>query len=267
MSEVITWLEKANVDLEPELLSVSQAREELDAYAKAQRLVAFGVAALARKIDEASSVAKVTGTSVGKAKETIATGKVLGSSGELTQAMQHGEVSLDQAAEIAKAEEAAPGAATDLLTVAREQSFHVLREKARKTKLEAERHGDLFSRQRAARCARTYSDGLGMVHIDLALEPHVGTRIVARAEAEAARLAKKARTEQGGPTEPFERYLADAYASLLSDSRKGSAKRPELVVLISHEMAKRAWSDVREGEYCSIRSRGWGPSRPMSPRR
>ena len=47
VDEAIELLEKANADLEPELLSVPAARERLKAYVRAQRLAAFGVAALA----------------------------------------------------------------------------------------------------------------------------------------------------------------------------------------------------------------------------
>ena len=197
VGDAITSLAKANANLEPELLSVSDARELLGAYAKAQRLAAFGVAALARKLDDASELARVTGTSLGKARETITTGKVLGDSTPLREALGEGEVSLEQAGEIARAEQSSPGVASELLGVAKEESFNVLRDKARAAKLAAEQHRDLGARQHAARCARSYSDELGMVHIDLALEPHVRTPIVARAEAEAARLAKKARGVEG----------------------------------------------------------------------
>ena len=259
VDEAIELLEKANANLEPELLSVSEARKQLKAYARVQRLAAFGVAALARKIDDASELAWVTGTSLGRAKETVTTGKVLGDSHELSDALRHGEISLDQAAEIAKAEESSPGSATELLAVAREESFMVLKERARKTKLEAEQHHDLAQRQRAARSARSYSDELGMLHIHLSLEPHVGTPIVARAEAEAARQARTARRSDS--PEPFERHLADAYAALLSGSGKGRAKRPELVVLVSHEVAKRGWRDVKKGEVCKIP--GVGPVSPQ----
>jgi 5-methylcytosine-specific restriction endonuclease McrA len=126
-------------------------------------------------------------------------------------------------------------------------------------KLEAEQHRDLARRQRDARSARSYSDEVGMVHVHLAWEPHVGTPIVARAEAEAARLGRKAKSE--GRTESFERHLADAYAALLSGSGKGRAKRPELVVLVSHEVATRGWKDVRAGEVCKIP--GVGPIAPQ----
>jgi hypothetical protein len=135
----------------------------------------------------------------------------------------------------------------------------VLKNKARKARLEAEQHRNLSERQRAARGARSYSDELGMVHIHLALEPHVGTPIVARAEAEAARLGRTATAQRR--QEPFERHLADAYASLLAGTGTGRARRPELVVLVSHEVAKRGWTDVREGELCKIPGVG-----PVAPR-
>lgn len=56
-------LEKANANLEPELLVAADARELLAAYARTQRLAAFGIAALARKLDDATEIARATGCS------------------------------------------------------------------------------------------------------------------------------------------------------------------------------------------------------------
>ncbi|MFN2543029.1 MAG: hypothetical protein ABR600_00450, partial [Actinomycetota bacterium] len=47
---------------------------------------------------------------------------------------------------------------------------------------------------------------------------------------------------------------------LLSGNGTGRAKRPELVVLVSHEVVKRGWKDVTEGEVCKIP--GVGPVAP-----
>ena len=121
LDEAVELLEKANADLEPELLTASSARALLATYAKAEKLAAFGVAALARKLADASVVARATGAPVGKAKAVVATGKVLGTSDDLSSAMRCGDISLDQATEIAAAEESAPGAAKDLLPVARDR--------------------------------------------------------------------------------------------------------------------------------------------------
>jgi hypothetical protein len=150
-----------------------------------------------------------------------------------------------------------------LLSVAQSEAFHVLRDKARKVRLEAEQNRGLGDRQRDARSGRSYSDDLGMVNIHLRLEPHVGTPIVNRADAEADRLYRKGK-KQGTP-EPFERMLADAYAGMLCGKGKGRTTRPELVVLVSHEVATRGWRDVKDGEVCKIP--GVGPVALRSQRR
>lgn len=250
IDEASDLLEKANLELEPELLTVEDARRLLAGYARIQRLGGFGVAALSRKLNDAAELARATGTSIGKAKETASTGNVLVGSGDLDSALRHGDVSLDQATEIAKAEEVSPGVATKLLAVAQEQPFHVLKEEVRKAKLEAEQHQDLSERQRAARRARSHVDELGMVHIHLELEPHVGSPIVNRADAEASRLYRAAKKR--GASDRFERHLADAYAALLASSSTATPRKPELVVLVSHAVARRGWKDVKNGEVCKI---------------
>ena len=262
VDDAIQLLEKANADLQPELLASADARAQLEAYARAQRLAAFGVATLSRKVDETAEIARTAGTPLGKAKETLATGKALVASPELNDAMQSGWDLVRAGRGDREGEGVRAGAARELVAVAAEQPFHVLKEKARKAKLEAEQHRDLGGRQRAARSARTYCDDLGMVHVHVAFEPHVGTPIVAKAEAEAARLARAAK--RSGASEPFEAHLADAYAALLSGSDKASRRRPELVVLVSHEVAKRGWKDGREGQVCKIP--GVGPISPEAAR-
>lgn len=70
-------------------------------------------------------------------------------------------------------------------------------------------------------------------------------------------MAKKAGRDA---CEPFERHLADAYASLLSGSGKGRARRAELVIVVSRDVAKRGWKSVQKGEVCKIP--GIGPVAP-----
>lgn len=244
-------------------MSVSDARALLEDYTSIQRAASFGIAALAARIDDAESVARTVGTSIGKARDAVETGKVMAGSAPLSDALKRSEISLEQATEIAKAEGSAPGSASSLVDVARSESFFVLREKARKAKLESEQHRDLFVRQRTARSARSYTDDLGMVNVNLVMQPHVGTPIVARAEAEAQRRAREAK--RNGNDARFERHLADAYAAMLSESSvKGRAKRPELVVLVSHEVAERGWTEVKAGEVCKIP--GVGPIEPKIAR-
>jgi 5-methylcytosine-specific restriction endonuclease McrA len=252
VEQALQLLEKANAELQPELVSGPAAESLLAAYARAEKLAGYGVAALAARRADAGELARLTGTSIGKAKAVVATGRSLPASGELTAALAQGDISLDQAGEIAAAQGSSPGAASELLEVARKESFHVLKAKARKAKLEAGQHQDLFSRQRAARFARSYGDGLGMIHIHLALQPHLAVPITARAEAEAARLARGARGSRSPVRDSFEQHLADAYAGLLAGAGKGPSRRPELVVLVSHEVTQRGWKDERQGEVCKI---------------
>ena len=75
LDEAAGLLEKANANLEPELLSAESAREALAGYARIKRLASYGETVLARKIDDAHELALVTGTSIGKAQETVETGK------------------------------------------------------------------------------------------------------------------------------------------------------------------------------------------------
>ena len=68
---------------------------------------------------------------MGAAKTVGSAGKTMSHSDELSAALRHGNISLDEAAEIAAAEESAPGAATELVAIAQTESFHVLKDKAR----------------------------------------------------------------------------------------------------------------------------------------
>ena len=102
---------------------------------------------------------------------------------------------MDQASEIATAEKASPGSSSELLKLAQDESFQTLREKSRKVVLEAEQHRGLAQRQHQARRARSYRDELGMIAINLLLEPHVGVPLVNRAEAEAGRLFRAAKRD------------------------------------------------------------------------
>ena len=257
--EAIAWLEKGNADLEPELLDAGSARELLALCARGEKLFAYAKTALARRVDDATEVARASGTSVGKAKVVVETAKALRDSDVLNDALAGGDVSVDQASEIVKAERAKPGSADELIRIAKHESFLVLKEKSRRVVLESEQQRGLTERQRDERGARSYSDDLGMLNIHLRMTPGIGTAITNRAEAEARRLQREAKAE--GRSEPFERHLCDAYGAMLSGAgTKAKPRRPELVVLVSYEVIQRGWKDVREGESCKIPGVG-----PVSP--
>jgi hypothetical protein len=251
IDEAIVWAEKAAADLEPDLMTAEDARDRLARSSRLKKIASYCETVLARKVANAEELARTTGTSVGKAKATVETARALKDAEIVQAAFAGGDISFDQAAEIAKAEVASPGSAEELLKTAATESFQVLRESARKVVLEAEQHRNLGQRQKEARSARSFTDELGMTNIHIRLQPHVGTPLVNRAEAEAARLFKQAKKD--GKKEPFERHLADAFTKIFSGSSvKPHSSRPEMFILVSHEVVKRGWKDVRDGEHCKI---------------
>jgi 5-methylcytosine-specific restriction endonuclease McrA len=173
----------------------------------------------------------------------------------LAAAVRGGDVSLDQATQIAKAETAAPGCADTLIEVAREQPFHVLAHQARTAVLEHSRD-NLGARQRAARRASHHVTELGLVHVEADLEPHIGAPIITRLETEAKRLASRSESQ-----EPWQAHLADAFAAAFDHPSTGRPSKPELVIVLSHEVAARGWTDVKPGEVCHIPGVG-----PIDPR-
>ena len=259
LDRAIELLEKATAGLEPELLDSATARVVLARYARVCKLGDFGVAAVARKVDDATTVARATGTPLGHAKATVELGCNLKAAPELANALRTGAVSAEQAKEIASAEASVPGVVEELVAVANDEPFHAFRGRARRIKLEAEQHNGLSGKQRAARRGRHYSDELGMTHVHLVLEPLVATPIVNRAEADAERLYKQAKKANGGQTEPFEAYLADAFVDMLTGSGKGRTTRPELVVLVDYETIRNDW-ELSDDGICKIP--GVGPIDP-----
>jgi hypothetical protein len=60
IDEAITWLEKANAELEPELLSADATRNQLALYARAEKLAAYGKTVLATKLDDPAALARAS---------------------------------------------------------------------------------------------------------------------------------------------------------------------------------------------------------------
>jgi hypothetical protein len=259
LEEAVGLLEKAAGELSPRLISKQRARAALGLVARAEKLLGFTKAALSARVGDPVDLARVSGTSVGRARQTIEIGRRLEEEPRLAEAVRRAEVSLDQAEEIAKTEAVSPGSTDELLDVARSEAFHVLKKKARGIRLLAQDGPDLARRQHEARALRHWITDLGMVHIEADLEPHVGVPIVSRLEEVAGRLERKARSA-GEPAQPFGRRLADALPAVLEGAKGGG--RPEMVVLVSHGVAERGWTDVGDDEKCMIP--GVGPISPQA---
>lgn len=258
LDEAAELLEKANADLDPRLCSETTAAALLRRYARIEKLAAYGKAALAGRVADVGEVARASGTSIGRARKALESGWSLARSPELDQAVRHAEISLDQADEIAKTEALEPGATEGLLDVARNGTFHALRDRARRIRLDAQTGPQLTQRQHQARHLRHRVTDLGMVCIEAELEPHLGTPIVQRLETVAGRLARS-HTDRN---EPFERHLADALSAIFEAKAGRPGRRPELVVVVSHEVATRGWRDVKGNEICKIP--GVGPISPQA---
>jgi hypothetical protein len=69
VEQAIELLESANAQLDPEVMPAPLARRLMAGYARAEKLAAYGVTALSRKLDDPSQLARLTGSSVGQAHE------------------------------------------------------------------------------------------------------------------------------------------------------------------------------------------------------
>jgi 5-methylcytosine-specific restriction endonuclease McrA len=256
VESLVEGLEAVVQDLDADLMDPAQVHRLTVLFTRGERACAGATALLARRVGDPRVVARQQGTSMGKARAIVDLSQRIADTPALEAAVRGGEVSLDQATEIAKAETAAPGCADRLVEVAQSEPFHELHRQAGKARLENQRDG-LGVRQHRARRAGHHITDLGLVHVEADLEPHIGAPIVDRLEAEARRLARA-----GGNQEPFGAYLADAFAALFGQPGKGS--KAEVVVIVSHEVAQRGWTSVEPGELCHIP--GVGPLDPQVAR-
>jgi hypothetical protein len=240
--------------LVPSMVDPGMAQRLIEVLSEGNRACSSATALLASRVGDPDRLARDLGTSVGKARSVRDLSDQLKRSPALDRAMRDGALSVDQATEISKAEAVVPGSADHLVDVARSGSFHELKRQARKAILEADR-ARLPDRQRRARHAAHWVTPLGMIHIEADLEPHIGAPIIERLDADARRMAKSG-------NEPFQRRLADAVAEALSGSGAAPSSRTDVVVLVSHGVAERGWTDVRDDEHCHIV--GVGPIGPIT---
>ena len=152
--------------------------------------MSYGETMLAAKLGDAAVVARTTGVSLGKAKAEVGTGNSLKSANEVRGAFKSGELSLDQAAEIATAENA-PQAIDRALEAG---PGGVLPDAQREVE-KARPRGRAAPGPGRAPAPGSYRDELGMISINLLLEAHVGAPLVNRAEA--GRLFRSA--QEGRP--------------------------------------------------------------------
>lgn len=259
IDQAIECLEKVNAGLSPNLYAPREAQSLHRRYAHVAKLGTFGELVLADRVGDPAELARVSGTSMGTARRALDTSRQMAKTPPLAEALRRAEVSFDQAHEIAKTEAIAPGSTGPLLDIARNSKFHVLKDEARRIRLEAQAGPGLAELQHESRYLHHRVTDRGTIRFEGELEPHIGIPIASRLESEARRLARIASS-----AEPFDRYMADALHELLSGTGNNQGKT-EMVVLVSYEVAERAWSHVEDGEFCKIP--GIGPIDPQVARR
>ena len=231
------------------LLSASQAAEAVEAVTAIERMAATAKAAAAARVAEcrawkgagdrsaASHLARTTGSTLGQAAETLATGKRLGGLPVLDAAARSGELSAQQVSAVADAASADPGAEARLVAKAKESSLGELREECAKTKAAA--CPDLEARRReirARRFLRDWTDAEGAWHLHMRNNPEVGAEIMSALGPIRDRIFTQARAE--GRREPVEAYAADALVELACSSGTEEGSRgPQAVVhvRVDHE--------------------------------
>lgn len=266
LTEALRLVRRANAGLTAHRCSRPEWERRLACFVEIEKLAGFGKATAAARVADVDGLAGMCGSSLGRAREVITTGRALAGSPALSEAVAEGRVSLDQASEIARTAVVAPDSVDELVEVARTESFRALRDRARRVRLDAEDPDDLRRRRHRARRVRHWIGDLGMVHLDAVLEPHVGAPIVARLEHAGRRRAAAAR-RSGSEGARFEQHLADAFAEM--HTRPGAGPEPrrssaDVVVLVSHEITRRGWTRVAGGEICAIP--GMGPIHPDTAR-
>ena len=203
--------------------------------------------------EPADWLARVSGSSVGEAKEALETAASLPGVPEVKEALAGGLLSLAQAREIARTEGERPGSAAVLVDVARRRGLQAVRDEGRRMRLAVADPDELHRRQTAARSFRHWRDVEGMVCFRAALPPETGVALVNRLDAECDRIRRAARRE--GSTEAREAHAADALVRLVEGKGRGRGRAADLVIVCDID----AWRRGRAlpGEPCRIL--GGGP--------
>lgn len=217
------------------LVEVAPMFRELERIA---RLAAGAKLRLLRKLDDAGTarasgardsaefVAEAAGTSVGAARDAIATSKRLAEQRDTDAALRRGELSEEQAKAVSDATAADPDAEQQLLNAAKTQSVRELKRRCAETKANA--HPDDAARREAIRrnrTCRTWTDREGGWNLSMRHLPEVGAEIeallapYAHARFEAGRKA--------GQHESRDAYRADGMLDLARASVHGGGPRPK----------------------------------------
>ncbi len=235
--QLATQLRDALVSFEPGLFSgedCASLAEELAATEKAVATARVRVAARAAECgehrkrgyaDASDWMARSSGSTAGQARVAFETIKAVEACPATKDALTAGEVSLEQASEIAALSEHE----AELLELARNSGSRAVKDAARKIRLAGIDPEELFARQHAAREFVHWKDDLGMTRFRGALPPSVGVSFVNRLDAETDREWRAAK--RAGRLESRAAHAADAFVRMLDGAGKGKARTADLVIV------------------------------------
>jgi hypothetical protein len=196
--------------------------------------------------DGADWAANRMGSAVGVARAELEAAAAMKNLAATQAAVAAGEVSLAQAAQVARAEAAVAGSEEALLDLARRSGLGPVREEARRIVLGATDPKETAKRHHRARSFRHWRDDDGMVRMAGALAPEVGIGLMNRIDAEANRLRRAA----GADREAFEAHAADALVRMLDGTGTQRSSRTDVNVVIDLSAYRRG--HAHPGEACHI---------------
>jgi 5-methylcytosine-specific restriction endonuclease McrA len=178
----------------------------------------------------------------------------------LEDALEAGDISMAQAAEIADAlkdidGDNQPDAGDDLLGQAKGHSLDHLRDQARAKANAGKSAEDLHDRQHKLRQIRNWVDRDGMIAILHKLTPEVGAAYLARLRAAATTLHRQQRRD--GSTDSFQAHMADAFARMLGldpahPVHDSGGRGPNVELSIVVDRAALLRGEALDGEVCHI---------------
>jgi hypothetical protein len=206
-------------------------------------------------------LARKTGTSMSDAIGAVTTAQQLDALPGTAAALRRGDLSPEQAKEVAGAATADPKAEERLLDQARKGSVNELRNECRKTRAAADPDPEATHRRiHAARHVRFRTDSDGAWTLTARGTGASGARIEAGLRHRADAVFRQAHRE--GRREPSEAYPFDALEELCADPGAGEGSRPLPKGAAAKVIARIDWpalvrGHVLEGETCEIA--GIGP--------
>ena len=219
-------------ELEPGMLAVDRAEQCMRQVVEIERLAAAARTLLAGRVADggawratgyrsaAEHLAAVAGTSVGQAIGELRTAFQLSSLPEVDEAVRSGQLSAQQAREVADAATADPSTGAALVEVAKREPMRTLQQRCAAVKHAADQ-GEAAKRHHANRRFRHWRDGDGAFRAEIYGPASAGARLAAAIEVAQGVEFREARSQ--GRRESAEAYAFDALLTLVTGSRPDQA--------------------------------------------